>query len=83
MTAIITHTVDFIIKFVQDKVTRQGKLHDLTFHVKLTLSHEVILKHVIICISNQNIDLNACHCNTNALCTITAVYVVNVYLKIM
>lgn len=48
MTAIITHTVDFIVKFVQDKYTRQGKLHELTFNIKkLTLNHEVILKHVI------------------------------------
>jgi len=80
MTA-ITHTLDFIVKFVQDKDMRQGKLHELTFNIKLTLSHEVIFKHVIT-ISNQNIDLNA-YCNTNALCTITAVHVVNVHLKSM
>lgn len=34
---------------------RQGKLHELTFNIKLTISHEVILKYVITCISNQNI----------------------------
>lgn len=61
---------------------RQGKLHELTVTIKLTISHEVILKYIITYISNQNI-LIEMHHHTNEVCAVSAVCVVKIYPKIM